>query len=68
MKTIVCPECGEIIPVNPDEVELFSQIVCEGCFSTLEIIEENPFVAAVVESESDEIDDDDYDEDEDEDE
>jgi Zn finger protein HypA/HybF involved in hydrogenase expression len=66
MKTVVCPECGELVTVNPDEIELFSRIVCEGCYSTLEIIEEDPLEVAVVEIDPDEFDDDDYEEDEDE--
>lgn len=66
MKTVVCPECGDIITVSPDEIELFSRIVCEGCYSTLEIIEEDPLEVAVVEVDPDEFDDDDdFDEDED---
>lgn len=66
MKTVVCPECGEVITVNPDELELFSRIVCEACYSTLEVIEEDPLEVAVVEIDPDEFDDEDYDEDEDE--
>ena len=66
MKTLVCPECREIITVNPDETEQFFRLVCEGCFSTLEIVEVDPIEAIVVESDPDEFDDDDIDEDNDE--
>jgi hypothetical protein len=67
MKTIVCPECGELISVNPDEVELFTRLICEGCFSPLEVTSEDPIEVAVVEVDPDEFDDeDDYEEDEDE--
>ena len=66
MKTVVCPECGDIITVSPDEIELFSRIVCEGCYSTLEIIEEDPLEVAIVEIDPDDLDDEDYEEDEDE--
>lgn len=66
MKRIVCPECGEIITVTPDEVVLFSRIVCERCHSALEIIKEDPIEVSVVEIYHDEFDDDDYDEDDDE--
>ena len=59
MKSIVCPECGEIITVNPDELEMFSRIVCEGCYSTLEVIGEDPIEVAVVEIDPDDFDDDD---------
>lgn len=66
MKTIVCPECGEIITVNPDETELFSRLVCISCYSTLEIIEEAPIAVSVVDIDPDEFDEDEYDADEDE--
>ena len=64
MQAIVCPECGETIPVNPDDVARFSRIVCEACLLTLEILEEDPIEVSVVEIDPDELDDDDYDEDE----
>jgi DNA-directed RNA polymerase subunit M/transcription elongation factor TFIIS len=67
MKTIACPECGELLTINPDEVELFTRLVCEGCYTTLEITSDDPIELAVVEVDPDELDDDDYDEDEDED-
>ena len=62
MKTIVCPECGEIITVDPDETELFSRLVCVSCYSTLEIIEEAPIAVSVVEIDPDEFDEAEYDE------
>jgi len=66
MNTVICPECGEVIAVNPDEVELASRLVCEGCYSTLEVVAEDPIEIAVVEIDPDELeDDDDYEEDDD---
>lgn len=63
MKTLVCPECGEPITINPDELEVSSRIVCESCYSTLEVIDDDPIEVAVVEIDPEEFDDDDdYDE------
>lgn len=63
MTTIVCPECGERIIINPDELEIFSRIVCEGCYATLAVIAEDPVEVATVEIDPDESDeDDDFDE------
>ncbi|MBU1050816.1 hypothetical protein KKG90_12445 [Candidatus Bipolaricaulota bacterium] len=68
MKTIVCPECGEIITVAADEAELSSRLVCENCYSILEITSEDPIEVTVIDVDPDELDEDDFDEDEDEDE
>ena len=64
MKTIVCPECGEVILVNPDEVDLSTRLVCESCYASLEVTAENPIEVAVVEVDPDEFDEDDEDDDE----
>ena len=63
-RMIVCPECGESIAVNPDELELYARIVCEACYSTLEVIDDEPIEVALVEIDPDDFDDDDeYEED-----
>ncbi len=65
MKTIVCPECGEIITVAADEAELSSRLVCENCYSILEITSEDPIEVIVIDVDPDDLDDDDFDEDDD---
>lgn len=63
MKTIVCPECGEVILVSADEAEVSARLVCENCYSTLEIVSENPIEVTIVDIDPDELDEDDFDED-----
>ncbi len=61
-KSLSCPECGEPLAVNPAELELFSQIVCESCLAALEVVDEDPLELAVMDIDADEFDeDDDYD-------
>ncbi len=61
IKTVLCPECGEPLPINTDEVERFTQIVCESCCASLEIIEEDPLELAVTDIEEEFDDEDDFD-------
>ena len=63
MKTVVCPECGEVILVAAEEAELATRLVCENCYSTLEIVSEDPIEVTIVDVDPDELDDDDFDED-----
>ncbi len=63
MKTVVCPECGEIILVAAEDAELSTRLVCENCFSILEITSEDPIEVAIVDVDPDELDEDDFDED-----
>lgn len=64
MQTIECPECGESITLVADEVEVSALLVCENCYSTLEITEEDPIVVSVIDVDPDDLDEHDYDEDE----
>lgn len=66
VKTVACPECGEIIMLAAEEVELSSLLVCENCYSTLEITAEDPIQVVVVDVDPDELDEEDFDDDEDE--
>ena len=61
MQLLLCPECGAEIELRPDEVEVHARVLCEACYSTLEIVSENPLETLVIEE--DDFDDDDFDED-----
>ena len=62
VKTVTCPECGEILTLTPDEVEIASLLVCENCYTALEITSEDPVEVTVVDVDPEELDD--FDEDE----
>jgi len=64
VKTVACPECGEIIMLAAEEVELSALLVCENCYSTLKITAEDPIKVVVVDP--DELDEEGFDDDEDE--
>ena len=64
VKTIECPECGEPITLAADEVEVSALLVCENCYTTLEITAEDPTEVVAVDIDPDEFEDEDEDEDE----
>ena len=49
MPKMLCPECGEGITLAPEEVLLYSTVVCDECGAVLEIVSEDPPTASVVE-------------------
>ena len=63
MRRIVCPACGEALMLSPEELALHSQFECDGCWSLLEVVREEPLKVVVVEGDftSDDDDDDDGD-------
>ena len=50
MRKVVCPECGEESMFGPDELVLYSRIQCEECGAILEVVDENPLMLEVAES------------------
>ena len=42
MRKVVCPECGNPMMLNQDELTLYSQFECEECGAFLEVVKENP--------------------------
>lgn len=65
MKPVTCPECGEITMLAAEDVELSALLVCENCYSTLEITAEDPIEVVVVDVDPDDFDEDDFEDDED---
>jgi len=64
MIEVVCPECGVEGLFRQDDLSLYSQIRCEACGSTLEVVEESPLQLEIAEDDLP-SDDDEYDEDDD---
>ena len=68
MRSIVerleCPECGEAITLATDEIELGMLLVCDNCYTTLEITAEDPIEVAVIDVDPDELDEEDFEDDE----
>jgi alpha-aminoadipate carrier protein LysW len=63
---IHCPECGEAIDIETDEVEEGERLSCPECDTELEVVNKQPLELDVVSDDEDE-DEDDENEDEDED-
>jgi alpha-aminoadipate carrier protein LysW len=66
---IHCPECGEAIDIETDEVEEGERLSCPECDIELEVVNKQPLELDAVsdDEDEDEFDDDDEDEDEDDD-
>jgi len=63
--TLVCPECGEKISIDLEDIELHAHVICEACYAPLEVIQVEPIVLQLMDVDLDEFDEDTYDEDED---
>jgi|GEM_PF-1519347 len=54
-----CPECGERIIIPEAELELNVGVICEACYTPLQVVELDPVVLQVLDVDLDDLDDDD---------